>query len=93
MASILVLVLVPLAAGSCKQGASNTAIGVVHRGVGVIESIDKSIPQVQIDHEEIKDYMPAMNMPYPVKDISLLEGIQPGDRVEFALQTTTSGGV
>ena len=64
-----------------------------HRGFGVIESIDKELGQVQIDHEEIKDFMPAMNMPFPVKDRSLLETVEPGDRVEFLLRADESGMV
>ncbi|HJQ69581.1 MAG TPA: copper-binding protein [Blastocatellia bacterium] len=65
----------------------------MHRGVGVVESIDKEMGQVQIDHEEIKDFMPAMNMPFPVKDKALLDAVAPGDRVEFLLRADESGMV
>ncbi|HEX5731696.1 MAG TPA: copper-binding protein [Blastocatellia bacterium] len=64
-----------------------------HRAFGVIESIDKELGHVQIDHEEIKDFMPAMNMPFPVKDRSLLDAVAPGDRVEFLLRADESGMV
>ena len=64
-----------------------------YRGFGVIESIDKELGQVQIDHEEIKDFMPAMNMPFAVKDRSLLDAVAPGDRVEFLLRADESGMV
>ena len=63
----------------------------IHHGVGRIESIDIETATVQIDHEDIKDFMPAMNMPFRVKDKSLLEGVAPGDRVEFALKADESG--
>ena len=63
----------------------------VHRGVGVVESIDRENAAVQIDHEEIKDVMPAMNMPYGVKDRSLLDSIAAGDKIEFWLKSTPSG--
>ena len=63
----------------------------VHRGVGVIDSIDREGAFVQIDHEDIKDLMPAMNMPYRVRDKSLLDSIEPGDKVDFWLESTPSG--
>jgi protein SCO1/2 len=67
--------------------------GSTHRGVGIIESIDRELARVQIDHEEIKDFMPAMNMPFAVKDKSLLDAVAPGDRVEFLLRADESGMV
>jgi Cu/Ag efflux protein CusF len=79
---------------SCKHGQSQqSAVGAVHHGVGVVDSIDKEMGMVQINHEEIKDYMPPMSMPYPVKDKSLLDKVSPGDRVEFSLEGTTKGDV
>lgn len=83
-----------LAALSCKQTEPNKeAGGTVYRGVGVIESIDRDIASIQINHEEIKDYMPAMSMPFTVKDKSLLDAAQPGDRVEFSLEASSKGQV
>ena len=45
----------------------------IYRGVGVVDSINEQRTSVQIDHEDIKDLMPAMKMPFEVKDISLLD--------------------
>jgi len=79
---------------SCKHAQSQQpAVGAVHHGVGVVDSIDKEIGTVQLNHEEIKDYMPAMSMPYSVKDKSLLDLVKPGDRVEFSLEGTAKGDV
>ena len=80
------------AAVKVAEALAKSAEGT-HRGVGVIESIDKEIGQVQIDHEEIKDFMPAMNMPFEVKDKSILDAVAPGDRVEFLLRADESGMV
>jgi len=63
----------------------------VHRGVGVIQSIDFQNSSIQIDHEEIKGYMPPMEMPYPVKDRALLESLIPGDKVDFWIEDAPSG--
>jgi len=63
----------------------------IHRGVGVIQSVDRENASVQIDHEAIKDFMPAMDMPYQVKDKSLLDELAPGDKVDFWLEGASSG--
>lgn len=62
-----------------------------YHGVGVIDSIDRVGGFLQIDHEDIKDLMPAMNMPYHVKNNSLLDVAAPGDKVDFWLESTPSG--
>jgi cytochrome oxidase Cu insertion factor (SCO1/SenC/PrrC family) len=75
---------------SADETSSNPNI---HRGVGVIQSVDRENASVQIDHEPIKDFMPAMDMPYQVKDKSLLDEIAPGDKVEFCIEGASSGSV
>jgi len=56
--------------------------------LGQIRSIDASNKTVRITHEEIPDYMPAMTMPFPVKDVALLKGLAAGDSVQFQLAVT-----
>ena len=93
-AATVILILSLSVTLSCKHSQSQqSAVGAVHHGVGVVESIDKEMATVQINHEEIKDYMPPMSMPYAVKDRSLLDSVIPGDRVEFSLEGTTKGDV
>jgi protein SCO1/2 len=41
-----------------------------------------------VEHERIPGYMPPMTMPVPVKDPSLLDGLAPGDAIQFRLQVT-----
>jgi protein SCO1 len=57
----------------------------VYRGVGVVEAIRKETATVQINHEEIPDFMAAMSMPLKVRDASMLNSISVGDQVEFHL--------
>jgi Cu/Ag efflux protein CusF len=91
-ATVIVALLAALT--SCKDGERTKPVdGTVHRGVGIVESIDRDMASIQINHEEIKDYMPAMSMPFTVKDKSLLDAAQPGDRVEFSLEATPKGQV
>ena len=46
--------------------------------------------QATINHEEIKGFMPAMTMPYKVRDPKQLEGITPGDLVNAKLVIVTN---
>jgi Cu/Ag efflux protein CusF len=50
-----------------------------------VEEIDKDTATVQINHEDIPDLMPAMSMPFTVRDRSLLDSISVGDQVEFRI--------
>ncbi len=63
----------------------------LYHGVGVVDSINEQRTTVQIDHEDIKDLMPAMKMPFEVKDSSLLDRIAAGDHVAFTIQDMPYG--
>ena len=41
-----------------------------------------------VEHERIPGYMPPMTMPVPVSDPSLLDGLAPGDAIQFRLRVT-----
>ncbi len=64
---------------------------VYGHGVGIIESFDQERGTIQIDHEEIKDLMPPMNMPFAVKDKTLLDAVNPGDKIDFWVESTPAG--
>ena len=53
--------------------------------VGQILAVDRRAAKVTLHHENIKDFMPAMTMPYRVKDAELLTGRKPGELVEATL--------
>jgi Cu(I)/Ag(I) efflux system protein CusF len=80
--------LLALLGASCKTKPSTP---VIHEGVGVIEEVDQEASTIQINHEAIADYMPAMSMPYKVKDKSLLEKIKTGDKVNFTVEDSSAG--
>ena len=52
---------------------------------GQIVSIDPARREVLVDHEDIKNFMPAMTMPYKVQNPTLLEGKEPGDLITATL--------
>ncbi|HEU5070968.1 MAG TPA: SCO family protein [Verrucomicrobiae bacterium] len=55
---------------------------------GQVRSLDLTNRTVRITHEAIPDYMPAMTMPFEVKDVAVLNGLAPGDEVQFELAVT-----
>jgi len=46
---------------------------------------------VEIDHGEIKDLMPAMEMEFWVRDSSLMDGVRVGDKVDFVVVEDSKG--
>ena len=55
---------------------------------GQVLSVHPERREIVIRHEDIPGFMPAMTMPFSVKDEALLEGRVPGDRVEGTLVVT-----
>jgi len=60
-------------------------------GTGVIMIINRKEGWVEINHEEIKGLMPAMQMEFWLQDRSLVDGISVGDRVDFTIVETRKG--
>jgi protein SCO1/2 len=55
---------------------------------GQIRAVDVAGKTVRIAHEEIPNYMPAMTMPFPVKNADILKGFSSGENVQFELVVT-----
>ena len=75
------VVLLLLGAFACRKAPPIREFTVV----GQIVAIDRSTSYVTLRHEDIKGFMPAMTMPFAVKDPTLLEGRVPGDLVTATL--------
>jgi protein SCO1/2 len=60
----------------------------VFQAQGVIKSLKADGKTVEIRHNEITNYMPAMTMPFEAKDPRELAGLKPGDAVAFRLSVT-----
>jgi protein SCO1/2 len=58
---------------------------------GQVLSIEPSKKYITVKHEEIKGFMPAMTMPYEVRDEKILEGLKPGDLVKATLVVISNG--
>ena len=61
--------------------------GRVYEGKGSIIQVDQSEKRITLNHEEIKDLLPAMTMNYDVESSELLRGLKSGDRVRFRLSS------
>jgi Cu/Ag efflux protein CusF len=57
-----------------------------YNGKGVIKKLNLELGSIELDHEEIKDMMPAMQMEFFVSDKKILDGLKIGDKVDFVLR-------
>jgi protein SCO1/2 len=74
-------VLASAAAAACAQPAPRNTY-TLH---GQVLSIDAPRRTLTVKHGEIKGLMPAMTMPYTVRDAKLLSGIAAGDVIDATL--------
>ena len=96
----MILLCVAAFASACHDQNRNSSIATgpsaavqttIYTSRGVVKSIDGKRPSIEIDHEEIPGLMPAMTMDFYLKDGALLNGIKPGDRIEFTLENGVGG--
>jgi len=62
-----------------------------YQAVGTVKGIKPETPSIDIDHEEIKGLMPAMEMEFHVSNKSLLDGLSTGDRIDFTVEHGVGG--
>ena len=55
---------------------------------GVVKELKPDGKTVVIKHEEVPHYMPAMTMPFEVRNTNELRGLQPGDAIGFQMVVT-----
>jgi Cu/Ag efflux protein CusF len=64
--------------------AQQTAQEGVFQGHGVVRAVESGTGAVTIAHDEIKGFMPAMEVTYQVQEPKLSESLRPGDTVDFS---------
>jgi FtsP/CotA-like multicopper oxidase with cupredoxin domain len=62
----------------------------MRQGVGTVIATVPRMNRLIVDHEEIPGFMAAMEMSYPIEPPALLDGLSPGDKVDFTIDTQTS---
>lgn len=55
-------------------------------GKGVVTKLNLQNGSVELDHEAVKDLMPAMRMEFFVTEKKMLNGVKVGDKVDFVLR-------
>jgi protein SCO1/2 len=70
-----------LAAAACGKKSNDRAFALQ----GQVISLATPRKQLTVKHDEIKGLMPAMTMPYTVRDEKLLSGLAPGDLITATL--------
>jgi protein SCO1/2 len=77
--------------GESSSRAATTATNATVQTFSVKGTVRELKPDgrsVRIQHEAIPDYMPAMTMPFDVKEPALLKNINVGDAITFRLNVT-----
>lgn len=64
-----------------------------YSGTGVVRLINLKEGWLEIDHEEIKGFMPAMQMEWSVKDKAMLKRVRVGDKVNFTVEDNNGSEV
>ena len=59
---------------------------------GEVRGIELEAKTVIVRHEEIPDYMAAMTMPFDVKDVSEISGLETNDLISFRMIVTEDDG-
>jgi len=62
-----------------------------YAGTGVVVVVNRKEGWIEINHDDIPNLMPAMQMEFWVKNGSLLDNVKPGDRVDFTIVETAEG--
>ncbi|MDQ4121983.1 MAG: SCO family protein [Acidobacteriota bacterium] len=58
---------------------------------GKVVSVDQANKKAKIDHEEIKGYMPAMKMDFPIKQEWVLREVKPGNKISGDMVVESNG--
>jgi len=58
---------------------------------GRVAAVDRAKGEVTVDHEEIVGYMPAMTMPYALRDDDALKVVDAGDKIQATLVVADDG--
>jgi Cu/Ag efflux protein CusF len=62
----------------------------LHKAIGVVIATIPRMNRLIVNHEEIKGFMAAMEMSYPVTTPDLLNGLNPGDKIGFTIDAGKS---
>ncbi len=70
---------------ACKHGSRRYQL----RGQVLDKNLAKN--EITVDHESIPGFMPAMTMPYKVKDPAVVQEVEPGDKIAAEVVVAEGG--
>ena len=85
-AAILIFLIVILAACAGRRSVERR-----YDLKGRVVAVDRAKGELTIDHEEIVGYMPAMTMPYALRDDDALKVVDAGDKIQATLVVADDG--
>src|SRR5262245_60045461 len=81
-----IVLAIAFAAAACGRGTDERS----YKLQGQVLAVDAARKQLTVKHEEITGLMPAMTMPYEVREATLLDGLAPGDLINATLIIETN---
>jgi protein SCO1/2 len=76
-------------AGGCQKAPSSADKEPLRYPVrGIVRAIGFAQNEITVEHEEIPGFMPAMTMPFSVKEMREVERLSVGDAIRFQLVVT-----
>jgi protein SCO1/2 len=84
---------IALCLGGCKRADEATSSGREFPVRGAVRGISPDGQTLEIEHEAIPDFMPAMTMPFNVKDGAAAKDVKIGDAVSFRMLVTDKEAV
>ena len=88
---LMVFLVAPVGCGGGVQEPVSAAKPDAYALKGVVRKVDPNSGEVTIAHEAMPGLMPAMTMPFTLKDREALEVVHPGDGVEGRLRVVRDG--
>ena len=83
------LAMMALGLGMATSAArGQEAASGIFAGHGIVKAVQAETGALTIQHDDIKGFMPAMEMMYKVKSADLSKNLRPGDVIDFKIDAS-----
>jgi protein SCO1/2 len=79
-----------LVVAGCNRATTETPNGSARRydARGIVRAVAPDRRSLDVEHEDIRGFMPSMTMPFSVRDSKQIAGMRSGDAISFRLTVT-----
>lgn len=79
-----------LSAAGCNRATTEAPNGSQRRydARGIVRAVGPDSRSIDVEHEDIRGFMPSMTMPFAVRDSKEIAGMRIGDAISFRLTVT-----